>query len=326
LYSTAGDKHSIGHQIYEHACKVRDGAVKDPTFLPVIYEAPDDADYADVEVWKRANPGWGITVEESYMRKAIDDCANMPSRLNALLRYHLNIWADKDTAWIPSQIWAACSERFDPQSLVGRDCWAALDLSATVDVTCSALVFPLEDDRWAVLPRFYVPDETADRREKLDRVPYRTWIRQGHITGTKGRVVDYQAARRDLNDLKSIYHIRGIAYDDWNASQLVQQLKDDGFDMHEFRQGWKSFSEPCKKFETLVIDKKLLHNDDPVLKWMASNVVAVTDAAGNLKPEKGRSRDKIDGIVATIMALGLALHEGATDGKSVYETRGVLRF
>lgn len=324
--STAGDKGTIGHQLYEHGCKVRDGIIDDPSFLPVIYEAGPEDDHESEATWKKANPSWGVIVEPKYMRKAIADAANMPTRLNDLLRYHLNLWVDRDVAWIPANKWAASNEKFNAADLLGKPCYLAVDLSSTTDISAVVMLFPLADGRYAVLPTFYVPKENAKERQKRDRVPYLNWLEANQLIGTEGPVIDYDRIRLDINALGKLYDIKAIAIDRWNATQLSTQLKSDGFEIVPFGQGFVSMSAPSKEFEKLIIAKKLLHNDHPVLKWMASNVVAESDAAGNVKPSKARSTERIDGVVALVMALGVAMSRGDTTNKSVYEGRGILRF
>jgi phage terminase large subunit-like protein len=324
--STAGDKGTIGHQLYEHGCKVRDGIIHDPTFLPVIYEAKSTDDHEDEKVWQAANPSWGIIVEPKYMKKAIQDAANMPTRLNDILRYHLNIWVDRNVSWIPAAKWAACNEKYNPADLLNKHCYMAIDLSSTTDITAVVLLFPLADGRYAVVCRFYVPKDKAIERQKRDRQPYLTWINQGSMIATEGPVVDYDRIRADINELKTQYDIKAIAIDRWNATQLSTQLTSDGFEIVPFGQGYVSMNAPSKELEKLIISQKILHNDDPVLKWMISNVVAETDAADNVKPSKARSSEKIDGVVAMVMALGVAITKGTDDKKSVYEERGILRF
>ena len=216
--------------------------------------------------------------------------------------------------------WDACSTEVG--NLEGRDCWAGLDLSSTTDLSALVLVFP-DDDRFAVLPFFWVPEEGARRRERRDRVPYVQWIREGHIDATPGEVIDYDRIRRRVNELGERYAIREIAIDRWNATQLATQLEGDGFEVVAFGQGYASMNWPTKKLEELVLGGRLAHGSNPVLRWMASNVSIEADAADNWKPSKKRSIERIDGIVALVMALGGAT-TGPDAGPSVYETPGSL--
>ncbi len=188
-------------------------------------------------------------------------------------------------------------------SLESQECYAGLDLSSTTDITALVLVFP-EEGRFKVLPFFWIPEEGARQRERRDRVPYPQWIRQGLIEATPGEVIDYDRIRTKINELGQRYHIREIAIDRWNATQLATQLEGDGFQMVAFGQGYASMNWPTKKLEELVLGGKLAHGGHPVLRWMASNVSIETDAADNWKPSKKKSVERIDGIVALIMAAG----------------------
>jgi phage terminase large subunit-like protein len=184
------------------------------------------------------------------------------------------------------------------------------------------LVFDDGNGGRILVPRFWIPADNAQKRERRDRVPYQTWARQGLIEMTPGNVIDYDIIRARINELGKRFEIREIAVDRWNATQITTQLDGDGFELISFGQGFKDMTAPSKEFEKLVVSGKLRHGGNPVLRWMASNVSVQMDAAGNLKPSKDRSTERIDGIVAAIMGLGRAMLQ--LEPASVYETRGVI--
>lgn len=319
--TTAGtDRHSIGYEVWEYALKVRDGLIDDPSFLPVIYAADEKDDWEDEATWRKANPSLGVTVKLEELREAYRRAKETPALQNAFRRLRLNQWVSQESRWLDLADWRACAGVIDPESLRGRECFAGLDLSSTTDLTAFVLAFPLPGEQVAVLPFFWAPRETALRAEKRDRVPYTAWERAGAITLTPGDSVDYARVEADIKQLAATYRIREIAYDRWNASYLVQRLQEDGANVVPFGQGYASMSAPTKHLQALVLGRKLVHPAHPVLDWNADNLAVEQDAAGNLKPSKKASRQRIDGMVALIMALGRLI----TRPSNVYEERGVL--
>jgi phage terminase large subunit-like protein len=206
--------------------------------------------------------------------------------------------------WLSMEKWEACGSALP--DLTGEPCWAGLDLSTTTDLSALALAFPRDDGGFHLLLRFWVPRENLRKRARRDKVPYDIWEQQGFLKATEGDVVDYDVIRADINALKEQYNIQEIAIDRWNAAQITTQLMGDGFVIEQFGQGYASMSAPAKEFEKLVIEGKLKHGGHPVLRWMAANVAIEQDAAGNIKPSKAKSTERIDGIVASVMAVGRA--------------------
>jgi phage terminase large subunit-like protein len=284
---------------------VRDGVIKDETFLPLIFSAPPDADWKDEAVWARANPNLGVSVNLEFLRSECARAVEMPAYESAFRQLYLNQWVEVETRWLRMDHWAqgngAC-----PVDLAGRECWAGLDLATTFDTTALVLLFPLDDGTFWVEPHFWIPSDNAHQRERRDKVPYLTWHRQGHLHMTDGNVTDFDQLRRDINNICTKYRVRGIGLDPWNAAQLGQQLQGDGLPMQHFRQGYASMSAPSKQLENWVVSGKLLHGGHPVLGWQAANVAIQSDsAAGNIKPSKAKSTERIDGIVSLVMAIGL---------------------
>ena len=313
--TTAGyDRHSICYQIHDYALKVRDGIITDDTFLPVIFAAGAEDDWTAEETWRKANPGLGTTVKLEYLRQECDRAKEMPAAQNTFRRLHLNQWTEQADRWIDMAVWDKNAGDVDEAELLGRPCYVGLDLASTTDLCALVALFPLEDGKYAVRAKFWVPEENVQKRVHRDRVPYDVWIRDGLIESTPGNVVDYEFIRAAVGDWLTKYQVQEVAFDPWNASHLVTELQGDGAKMVEFRQGFASMSAPTKQFGKLLLAGELMHGGNPVLRWMASNVSVKQDPAGNLKPDKSTSTERIDGIVAAIMALGRAAgQEGGWD-------------
>jgi len=312
------DRHSLCWELYDYACKVRDGIIDAPAFLPVVYEAAADDDWKSPATWRKAHPGLGVSVKEEYFAAECEKAAQLPSYENTFKRLLLNIWTEQDTRWMPMDKWDACGEPLP--DLTGRACWAGLDLSTTTDITALVLAFPV-GSKVHLLPFFWVPREGIHKRARRDRVPYDVWQREGYIEATDGSVIDYDVIRKRINELAERFQIKEIAIDRWNATQLATQLAGDGFEMVGFGQGFASMSSPTKELERRVLGGELNHGKNPVLRWMASNVSVTQDPAGNVKPDKAKSTERIDGIVAALMALGRAM-EADEEKPSVYESQG----
>ncbi|HFD40868.1 MAG TPA: terminase large subunit [Anaerolineae bacterium] len=324
--TTAGfDRESVCWEYHEYARQVRDGIIEDSTFYGVIYAADEDADWLDEEVWAAANPSLGVTVKLDYLRNEARRAEMVPAYQNTFRRLHLNQWTQQESRWLPMEAWDACAGAFDERLLEGAACYGGLDLASTSDIAAFVLCFPSEageEERFIWLPYFWIPRENMLERARRDRVPYDAWVRQGLITATEGNVIDYGYILRDIEALGERFNIREIAFDRWGAFQVSQQLEGMGFTMVGFGQGFVSMSPPMRELLRLVLNGRLVHGGHPVLRWMADNLVVSQDAAGNLKPNKAKSREKIDGIVAGLMALDRAIrHE---QPGSVYEQRGIL--
>ena len=306
--TTAGfDRHSICWEQHDYAVKVRDGLIQDDSFLPVIYAADEKDDWTDPEIWAKANPGLGKSITLEYLENEAKRAAEVPAYQNTFRRLHLNQWTEQETRWIDMAVWERNS--LDLDDLKGRECFGGLDLASTTDIAAFCLVFPPKevDGRYQAMWHFWVPEEGIQKRSKADRVSYDVWEREGFIEATEGNITDYDVIRKRINELKAVYNIKEIAYDRWNATQLTTQLEGDGFVMVPFGQGFASMAAPTKELMGLLVGNRMAHGKNPVAKWMASNVTVRTDPAGNQKPDKGKSTERIDGIVAEIMALGRAM-------------------
>lgn len=328
IITTAGnDRHSIAYELHTKAVDILEGRRVDPTFYPVVYGLKDDEDWEDEANWYKVNPSLGYTVDIERLRDAYREAKQNPADELTFKWLRMNMWTSSTVAWIPDSIYMKGNEPIDMDSLLGRDCYAGLDLSSTGDITALVLMFPPrnEDEKYVVLPFFWVPEETIPRRVKANSVPYDVWEKQGYILATEGNVIHYDFIEHFIYDLAEKYHILEIAVDRWNATQMIQNLEGEGFTIVPFGQGFSSMSAPTKEFYRLLMEGKVIHGGNPVLRWMAGNVVIDTDPAGNIKVTKAKSKEKIDGIVAAIMALDRCIRQENQSG-SVYDERGLLVF
>jgi phage terminase large subunit-like protein len=311
--TTAGyDRHSILWELYAHAKKVLETPDLDPTFLPILFEAAVDADWTDETVWKGANPALGDFRSLDEMRIMCARAREIPAQENTFRRLYLNQWTEQANRWIALDAWDACRQPLDLATLRGRRCFVGMDLSSTADLTALVAVFP-DADGFDVLARCFVPFDRMRARGLRDRVPYEQWARDGVLHATPGPVVDYDAVRQTLLSWASLYDLRMVAYDPWNATDLVARLeKQDGIACVPIRQGFGSMSAPTKSLEKAVLARTLRHDGDPVLRWNVSNVAVESDPAGNMKPSKTASTDRIDAVVALIMAVDLLDRNGRT--------------
>jgi phage terminase large subunit-like protein len=309
--TTAGvyDVNSICWEVREHARQVKEGLIEDRTVLPVIYAADKDKDdYTDEAVWARVNPSLGHIFTMDKIREDFKQIEHQPARLNNFLRFRLNMWVNQAIRWLPMDKWDSCTVPVRRRDLLGRTCYGGLDLSSNRDLTAFVLVFPPEseadDDLWRVVCHFYVPENNIMQRAKDDRVPYDLWRDRGFITATTGDVVDYEFIRRDVNRAADDFDLREVAYDPWGAVKLAVELdSQDGIVMVEHRQGYKSMSPPMKELDKLVRAEQIAHGGNPVLRWCADNLAVDVDAAENVKPAKNKARERIDGMVALVMAI-----------------------
>jgi len=222
-------------------------------------------------------------------------------------------------------IWDECDFNIDIDSLRGRECYGGLDLSSTTDITAFVLVFPprTSEEKYIILPYFWIPDDNLKLRVRRDHVPYDMWEKQGFIKTTEGNVVHYGFIETFIEELYTKYNIKEIAFDRWGAVQMVQNLEGMGFTVVPFGQGYKDMSPSSKELMKLTLEKKMAHGGNPVLRWMMDNIFIKQDPAGNIKPDKEKSTEKIDGAVALIMALDRSIRNQGSCG-SVYDDRGIL--
>lgn len=326
LITTAGnDRNSICYEVHQKAEDILKGKKFDATFYPVIYGIDEGDDWSDENNWYKANPSLGHTIDIEKVRTSFISAKENPAEENLFRQLRLNQWVKQSIRWMPMDVWNKCDFPVDAESLVGRDCYAGLDLSSSIDITAFVLVFPprTEGEKYIVLPYFWIPEENMHLRVRRDHVPYDVWEKQGFIRTTEGNVIHYGFIEKFIEDLSEKYNIKEIAFDRWNATQMSQNLEDLGFTVVPFGQGFKFMAPPTKRLMELTLEKKIAHGDNPVLSWMMDNIYIRTDPAGNIKPDKEKSTEKIDGAVAMIMALDRAIRNEGSSG-SVYDERGIL--
>lgn len=306
----------------DYAIKVLKGIVQDDSYFAIIFTLDRDEssgelldDWKDPKNWIKANPNLGVSVYEKDMLRMCKKAIESPSTQNNFLTKKLNVWTTQETKFFNMEKWDECKEVIDESELLGKPCFVGVDLASKADIGAVVAVFPLDDGRTVVLPRFYCPKEGAENRSKKDRVPYLLWAEQGYIKLTPGNRTDFEFIKADIESLWSQFNVQKMGFDQWNFEYLYQRLAADGMDTEkviQYGQTLKNMSEPTKELDALVVSGKMVHNNNPVLRWMASNTAVYTDPNDNVRPVKDRSSEKIDGIVATIMALGLALIEPET--------------
>ena len=323
--TTAGyDQNSICWEYHEYARQLNEKVIKDPTFYGVIYAADETDDWEKKSTWKKANPNFGVSINEDFLKQEANRAKQVPAYQNTFKRLYLNIWTSQEERWLDLAAWDATAGIVVPEELKGRECYAGLDLSSTTDISAFVLVFPDDAGGYDVLPYFWLPGANLRDRINRDGVPYDVWSKEGRVYLTEGSVIHYGAIREKINQLADLYDIKEISYDRWNASMLVQQLQDDGHEMVPIGQGFASMNAPTNDLLKLVLEEKIRHSGNPVLRWMADCMVVKQDPAGNIKPAKPDRRKtgkRIDGMVALIMAIDRAMRH---EGPSVYDTRGLI--
>ena len=303
------DRRTVCWDHHVYSLKVLDGVIDNDQWFAYVCALDEGDDWLhDEACWAKANPNLGVSIRHDYLRELVTEAREMPSKQNIVARLNFCVWTEQATRWLPMDRWDGCDAPLDLEALRGRECFGGLDLSTTTDLTALVWVFPpvSSAEPWIVLPRFWIPADNIERRVRKDRVPYDLWVKQGHIEATEGTVVDYDLVReRILQDCER-FRVREIAIDRWNATQLATQLQAEGLTVALFGQGFASMSAPAKQLEKLVMGGELAHGGNPVLRWMAANCAVAQDPAGNIKPDKARSTERIDGIVALVMGLGRA--------------------
>ena len=325
--TTAGSSKTDGNiwwQQHEYSQKVKSGLINDEAHLSVIYAAEETDDIQCPKTWAKANPNMGVSVFEEYLKAESKKASELPAYENTFKRLHLNIPTTSVTKWISDSVWMENYEDIDLEKLKNKRCWGGLDLASTQDLSSLALYFPMEDQKDVVLVFFWCPEESANLRGRKYKIPYDEWIQDGYIKATPGDVQDYAYIRKDINDIIADYDLQSIAFDRWNSSMLIMQLsQDDGIPMSQFGQGYRSMSAPCKEVEKKVLKREINHLRNPVLRWQCENVSLQTDPAQNIKISKQRSSEKVDGMVALVMAVGEMMTD-EHEGDSIYNERGIL--
>lgn len=327
------DRPSACNDKYAYACSVRDNKGNpenvgyDPAFLPIIYEAKAEDNWTDEKIWEKANPNIDITVDREALRRFCRAAQEQPSQQAEFKRLHLNIRTSSNRVYIPLERWDRCAGAIDIESIRGRPCYGGMDISSKQDVTAVVLVFPPVDSEgpYIVLPYFWIPAESMRERERNDKVQYSVWLQAGHIFTCEGNMIDEQDIERFIVDeLATKFAIQEIGFDKWNAQGLAARLESQGLTMADIPQTIGHLTAGTKALDDLTLQGRILHGANPVLRWM----LGCTDIWGDknqnqrpVKPERSTGK-RIDGVVATIMALGRAIVN--EPGTNPYDTRGVV--
>lgn len=297
--------------------------INSPTTYGVVWAAEEDDDPFAEATWRKANPGYGISPTREYLARQAAKAKEDPVELASFLRLHLGIRTKQTTKYIPMDIWDRNASMVLEHRLKGRECYGGLDLASTSDICALAWDFPDDEGGHDVLWRLWMPERAFDDLEKRTAGEARVWRDHGFLTVTPGEVADYAYIRKTVNADRETFNVRDIAYDRWNSSQLVVDLMGDGVEMVQMGQGFVSMSPPLKQMKHLLLEgteekPKYRHGGNPVLRWMVDNLAVATDAAGNVKPDKEKSGDKIDGISAAVNAIDRAINRPKKT-RSAYE-------
>ena len=296
---------------------------EDDTLFGIIYTLDANEEWDDPRMWIKSNPNLGVSLSADYLADQVRDARNRPEAVRNVMTKNLNLWVDAGRTWILDDAWQKCIGKTSPDELRGCACWGGLDLSNISDITAYVLLFH-ENDRFQLVPYFWIPEERMLEKIRRENINYDRWVAGGYVTVTPGNVIDYDFVKADILRRTAEYDLRSSAYDRWNASQTIIDLQNEGMVCNPFGQGYGSMSAPTREFEKLVLTGRIEHFGNPVLRWMLASTVVKSDPAGNIKPDKERSTQKIDGIVASIMALGEWMTAQAADERNPYENRGLL--
>lgn len=314
--TTAGhDRSSICWELHQYAIAVRDGMIHDPSFYPVLFSADPNDDWREEVTWRKANPLLGEAVSIDYLREQARRAAENPAFENTFRQLHLNQWTEQASRIVSMIHWDNCRQDIRPEDYHGRPCFAALDLSSTRDVTALALVFPEDNGGFTVFPWFWLPEATVDQRAGQDQRMIRNFASHGWVTLTSGNEVDVRELSEHIFEILQPFEVMRIGYDPWNSTGVIQLLKEIGIPndlLVKMPQSFSTYNEPFKRLLTLLGTGKFRHDSNAVLRWMAANVSHKTDPSGNIRPDKGKSAEKIDGICAMLMAMALAIQHGET--------------
>jgi phage terminase large subunit-like protein len=319
--TTAGfNRAGICYEVRAYTTKVLEGQITDHEHFGIIYSIDEDDDWAQPSSWAKANPNWGISVNPEDIARKGNKAIKTTAAQNNFKTKHLNQWVNADTAWMDMRAWDAMADTsLRPAQFTAEECVGAVDLATKVDVAALVLLFR-RGEHYTLFPYFWLPEAAAEGEENAH---YAGWAKEGHLRLTAGNVTDHNAVQDVVRELASAHQLRTLGYDPWQAHKFATELADEGMVVSEYRMTVQNMSEPMKELQALVMSGKLHHDGNPVMAWMMSNVVAHTDAKENIFPRKEMPRNKIDGPVAAIMALGEWL-TGEVDSGTIYDGRDLL--
>jgi phage terminase large subunit-like protein len=312
VITTAGsDRAGICYEVRGFVTKVLDGLVDDDTQFGVIYGLDDGDDWGVEDALIKANPNWGISVRPEVILPLQAKALQLPSATNNFRTKHCNDWVSTDTAWMDIRAWERCANtELQLEAFEGQPCWIGIDLASKVDIASMAILFEHEGKVIAFV-RHYLPEDTV---YSAGNSQYQGWMNSARLLATPGNVTDFSMIEAELLDWTSRFEVRAVAFDPFQATQFSTRMLAEGLPMIEVRPTVLNFSEPMKQLEALVLQKKFAFDADPVLTWMVSNVVCHRDAKDNIYPRKERPENKIDGVVAILMALNRLLLENGDTG------------
>lgn len=324
IITTAGfNKAGACYAYRDNVIKILRGINQDDTLFGMIYTLDKNEEWDIPKMWVKSNPNLGVSLSVDYLAGEIKDAKNRPEAVRNVMTKNVNLWVDAEKTWILDETWMQCVGSTTLEDLRGCDCWGGLDLSNVSDITAFVLLFN-ENDKFQLLPFFWIPEEKMLEKVRKENINYDHWVREGFVKVTPGNVTDYDFVQADILRIIADYNLKSTAYDRWNSSQTIINLTDEGLTFNPFGQGYGSVSAPTKQFEALVLSERVEHFGNPVLRWMLSSTLIKTDPAGNIKPDKEKSTQKIDGIVSSIMALGEWMTAQADDDSNPYNDRGLL--
>ena len=315
--------------IYQYAKKIQKGLIKDDSFYYVLFE-PSEEDMEDEnfwkkeEIWKKSNPNYPVSPTASYMKNKVRQAKQSEESRISFLTKHLNIFCDKADIWIKNSVWTANQTPINEDDLKGRTCYGALDLSSSVDITALGYIFPKDEGGYDFIVRLFIPKDNMRERIRRDKVPYFDWVKAGLLQVTEGNVVDYAFIQKQIEQDCEKFNVKMMAYDRWNSSDLITRLtNDETVELLPFGQGFASMSAPTKQIEVLALQQRLNHGNNEALNWMCSNVVLKRDPSDNIKMDKDKSPEKIDGMISLAMSLGICMIDTKEEVVNVYEKRGM---
>ncbi|MBQ6688327.1 MAG: terminase large subunit [Bacteroidales bacterium] len=326
IITTAGfNKAGACYAYRDNVIKILRGINEDDTLFGIIYTMDANEEWDNPQMWIKSNPNLGVSLFPNYLEDQVNDAKNRPEAVRNVMTKNVNLWVDAEKTWILDDAWMKCVGTTEIEDLRGCECWGGLDLSNVSDITAFVLIFH-ENDKFQLLPFFWIPEDKMLEKIRKENINYDLWVKAGFVKVTSGNVLDYEFVKADILQIVEIYDLQSSAYDRWNSSQTIIDLQNEGMECNPFGQGYGSMSAPSKEFEKLVLSEKIEHFGNPVLRWMLSSTLIKTDPAGNIKPDKEKSVQKIDGIVASIMALGEWMTAQAEDDNDPYSKRGMLSF
>ncbi|MAG25015.1 terminase [Candidatus Pacearchaeota archaeon] len=328
VITTAGD--NVGgpcHDMQKFAEDVLEGVIGDDQFFGIIYTIDKTDDWRDFDVWKKANPNLGVSIFEDFLRARHQEAINRPSKQGINLTKHLNVWVSSRDAWLNMSDWQACADGgLTLEEMAGCEAWIGLDLATKVDVAALVAKIRMADGRFAYWPFFYLPEAQVLEGKSKNSAAYGGWAASGHLNLTPGDATDFEYVAEDIRKLAKLLDVQALGFDPYQGHHLSQQLMSEGLPVIEYPMQTRTLSPPMREMEAAIAAKRRVHPGNPMFDWMASNVTAKEDGRGNIYPRKPHGQDhlKIDGITAALMAEGLSMEE--TEGRSVYEERGILVF